>query len=525
MIKKINLVAAFAALSVFLTACGANKTTANTETTQTTSSLNSDTFIYAIDGDPTSTNPITSSDRWGLTYVNMIFSPLVRVNGDGTYENVLADSVSVSEDGLTVTVKLKENLKWSDGESLDADDVVFTYNTKAKKENGNFSDLWINDNQIEFEKIDDLTVNFKLPSVSAAAINNVATLTYIMPEHVYSTVADFSVNELEISPVGSGPYKLKEYKRGEYIAFEANENYYDGIANIKNVIFRIINNADTRKLALQTGEVDASFVLPSEIADLDSSKINTYAYSENRVGYLGLNTATEALKDVKVRQAILYALNKVEMNTAAYISEEYYQLPYSILPPNNAFYTSDVEKYEQNIEKAKELLAEANVSGLTLNLAFNASDTAQTLQATLIQQQLSQIGITVELAGGEGSAIFAELRKEGSTFYNMFLGGYIMGNDPDQYKALFTTGARANYFQYKNDATDKLFEDGAVELDETKRKEIYNNLQNELSKQAFIYPIVDNKKVLAVNNRIENIDAAGLIPIYTMKDMSKLKIK
>ena len=175
--------------------------------------------------------------------------------------------------------------------------------------------------------------------------------------------------------------------------------------------------------------------------------------------------------------------------------------------------------------KAKEVLAEANVSGLQLNLAFNASDTAQTLQATLIQQQLSQIGITVELAGGEGSAIFAELRKEGSTFYNMFLGGYIMGNDPDQYKALFTTGARANYFQYKNDATDKLFEDGAVELDETKRKEIYNNLQNELSKQAFIYPIVDNKKVLAVNNRIENIDAAGLIPIYTMKDMSKLKIK
>uniref|UniRef100_UPI001EE705E8 ABC transporter substrate-binding protein n=1 Tax=Streptococcus suis TaxID=1307 RepID=UPI001EE705E8 len=91
------------------------------------------------------------------------------------------------------------------------------------------------------------------------------------------------------------------------------------------------------KVALQTGEVDAAFVLPSDIQDLSTDTITTYAYSENRVGYLGLNTSTEELKDVKVRQALLYALNKEEFNQAAYLDKKYYENPYSFLPVANPY--------------------------------------------------------------------------------------------------------------------------------------------------------------------------------------------
>ena len=87
---------------------------------------------------------------------------------------------------------------------------------------------------------------------------------------------------------------------------------------------RIIESTDTAKVALQKGEVDAAVVLPSDIEDLDESMISVYPYTENRVGYLGLNTHSDALKDVKVRQAVLYALNKNEMNQAAYLSDEYF---------------------------------------------------------------------------------------------------------------------------------------------------------------------------------------------------------
>lgn len=511
-----GLLAAVAVLT--LAACGTKEAT-------NTSKADPETFTYAIDGDPSSTNPINTSDRWGLTLTNILYSPLIRVEPDGTYVNELAESYEIAEDGLSITVKLRQDVKWSDGEDFNADDVLFTYAQKVKKENGNAASLHINDQPVQLEKEDDYTVKFILPAVSAPALDNIVTETYIIPEHVYKDEPDFSVSQLENTPVGTGPYKFVEYKHGQYIRLEANEHYYKGEPEIDHLVLRIITSADTRKVALQTGEVDASFVLPSEIADLDSNTITTHAYTENRVGYLGLNTTTPELSDVRVRQALLFALNKDEMNQAAYLDKEYYETPVSFLPVANPFATEKVEKYEQNIEKAKSLLAEAGVSNLKVNLGFNSSDPAQTLQATLIQEQLAQVGVTVELAGGDSTALFTELRKEGSVAYDLFLGGYIMGNDPDQYSRLFKGGGASNYFKLNDATINGLFDKGAVELDKAKRDVIYDDLQAELADLAAIYPIVDNKKILAVNNRIEGVEEAGLVPIYTFEDPSQLKIR
>lgn len=517
--KKIYAGALLATTALGLAACGSSQTTESSAPKE-----QDDTFTYAIGGDPSSMNPITVSDRWGLTATNMIYSPLARIEADGSQKLELAESITPSEDGESITVKLKDDIKWSDGEDLTADDVVFTYNQKANKENGNADALLVDGEPIEAKKVDDLTVEFDLPSASAAALNNIATETYIMPEHVFKDEPDFSVSTLEADPVGTGPYTLKEYKNGQYLQFEANENYYGGEPEIKNVTLQIIENADTTKVALQKGEVDAAFVLPSDIEDLDQEELDVYSYSENRVGYLGFNTNSENLQDVKVRQAIQYALNRDDLNKAAYLDEEYYSDAISFLPPNNPYATEDLNDYATDVEKSKELLAEAGATDLTINLAFSASDPAQSLGATLIQQQLEQAGITVELEGGDPTAIWTELQKEDSTKYDLFLGGYIMGNDPDLYSALFASTGSANYFQYESDATDQLFVDGATELDESKREEIYDDLQNQIADDAVIYPIVDNKKVLAVNNHIQNVEDAGLVPIYTLEDMSKLTI-
>ncbi|MDT2835002.1 ABC transporter substrate-binding protein [Vagococcus carniphilus] len=508
-----------AVVGVTLTACGSNKTEAPKE------KKDKDTFTYAINGDPTSLNPINVSDRWGLTTTNMIYSPLVRIEGDGTQKMELAKEVTPADDGKSVTVKLKDNITWSDGEKLTADDVVFTYEQKVKKENGNADSLWIGDKPVEVEKVDETTVKFNLPSVSAAALNNIATETYIIPEHVFKDEKDFSANELKAKAVGTGPYKLKEYKRGEYLQFEANETYYGGKPNIDKVTLRIIANADTTKVALQKGEVDASYILPNNIEDIKKADITTYEYSENRVGYMGVNNNSEKLKDQKVRQAIFYALNKDELNKAGYLSDKYYENVYSILPPNNPFSTDKVEKYDTDVEKSKSLLKEAGVDKLKLNIAFSSDDPVQTVQATLMQQQLQKAGITLELAGGDGTAIFAEMQKPETTKYDLFMGGYIMGNDPDLYSSLFKSTGSSNYFHYQSEATDKLFNDGAVELDEAKRKDIYADLQKQIAEDAVFYPIVDSKKVLAANKHVENVDKAGLIPIYTFEDLSKLSIK
>lgn len=517
--KKTGLYILLLFLAFGLAACG-QKATA-TQGQQKTSAQNQ-TFTYAIDSDPSSLNPINTSDRWGLTVSNMMYSPLIRIQPDGDIKYELANKIDTSSDGKTLTVHLKKDIKWSDGQPFTADDVVFTYQQKQKKENGNATHLWMNDQPIGISKSDDYTVVFSLPTVSAAALENIVNETYIIPKHIYTQTTDFSGSELNPTGVGTGPYQLVKYQRGEYLQFKANAYYYGSKPKIKNVTLRIIPNADTMKVALQKGEIDASFVLPSVISDLDQKQLNVYPYSENRIGYLGLNTHTEQLKDVRVRQAIFYALNKADMNKAAYLDTKYYQTPNSFLPPKNPFHTDDVSAYKTNVSKAKKLLAQAGVSNLKLNLAYTSTDPAQTLQATLIQQQLQKIGITVELAGGDGTAIFTELRTKDSTKYNLFLGGYIMGNDPDGYSRLFKSGGASNYFQYSSPTTDELFEKGAITLDKQQRTAIYNQLQAQIAKDAVIYPIVDNKKILVVNKRIKNVKKANLIPIYTFEDMSKL---
>jgi len=331
-----------------------------------------------------------------------------------------------------------------------------------KKENGNADNLWIDDKPVEIEKIDDNTVKFNLPSVNAAAVENIVNETYIIPEHIFKNETDFSANELKEKAVGTGPYKLTNYKRGEYLQFEANENYYGGKPNIKNVTLRIIPNADTTKVALQKGEVDASYILPNNIKDFKDSDITTYEYSENRVGYTALNLNSEKLKDVNVRKAIFYAINKDELNKAGYLSEDYYSNVYSFLPPKNAFATEDVEKYKTDVEKSKELLKKAGVDNLKINIGFSSDDPVQTIQATLMQQQLQKAGITLELAGGDGTAMYAEMKKPDTKKYDLFMGGYIMGNDPDSYTALFKTNGSSNYFHYSSDVSDKLFNEGVV---------------------------------------------------------------
>lgn len=162
---------------------------------------------------------------------------------------------------------------------------------------------------------------------------------------------------------------------------------------------------------------------------------------------------------------------------------------------------------------------------MKLNLGYASNDAANTIQATFIQQQLQAVGINVELRGGDETAIFTELRKPGSKAYNLFLGGYIMGNDPDLYSKLFGSNGTSNYFQYRSEKVDGLFKQGAAELDEAKRKEVYKNLQQEIANQAYLYPIVDNQKILAVNKRVGNVNDAKLVPIYTFDDLSKITLK
>lgn len=484
-----KILTATIATAMLITACG-NKVD-NNSTGET--SAQSDSFIYGIAGDPgNSVNVITTSDRYGLMTIKALYSPLYMYNADGI-NYFLAESMTPSEDNLTYTAKLRKDVKWSDGEPF-------------------------------IEKVDDYTVNFILPEVSAPAMELLANI-FIMPKHVYEGETNFENSEKNATPVGTGPYKLAEYKAGQYVKFEKNENYFLGKANIKNVIFRIIPDANTAKLALQKGEINALSVQSSDLSDLTKGdNLTPYKYDEGRVAYVVINSNSKKLQDKKVRQAIFYGMNRTDLINAAFGSKEYAEKAYTFLPNGNPFHTDDVEQYNFDQEKAKKLLEEAGVTNLTVKFGYTSNDVPSQKEATIIQQNLKAIGINVELAGQEGTALSQQMLNEESD-YDMFIGGYIMGIDPDTFNSLFTSDSKYNYSHYKDKEIDDLFNAGRVETDEAKRVEIYNKIQQKLQDNAYFYPMLENKRIVVMSSNVTGVDEAKLVPVYTFEDMSKLSFK
>ena len=197
------------------TAASGGSETGGSETGESTAESGasaSGTFTYAIGGDPTeSVNVITTSDRWGLSTVKMIYSPLYMNNADGI-NWFLATDYSVSDDGMTYTFTLRDDVVWSDGEPFTADDVVFTYTEMEKEENLGwaYSQLVYDEGTVAVEKVDDYTVSFTFPFSTPTAIEMLSQI-FIMPEHIYKDVEDYEHNDYNMNSVGTGPYKLVEY--------------------------------------------------------------------------------------------------------------------------------------------------------------------------------------------------------------------------------------------------------------------------------------------------------------------------
>ncbi|WP_163102102.1 ABC transporter substrate-binding protein [Peribacillus alkalitolerans] len=509
-------------LMVFLAACSSD--TKVSKDADKDSSKKQDTLVYGIDGDPgNAVNVITTGDRYGLMTVKAIYSPLYMYNSADDVEYFLAESMTPSEDFLTYTAKLRKDVKWHDGQPFTADDVVFTFEQMLNEANGGWArgQLVFNGTPLKVKKVDDFTVKFTLPNVSMSAMEALGGI-FIMPKHVYEGEANIGTSPKNANPIGTGPYKFKEYKAGESLTFEKNGDYFLGAPSINKVVFRIIADPNTAGIALQKGELDALAVSPFDVKKYESdSKLAIKPYEEGRVGYMAFNLNSKTVQDKAVREAISYALNRDEMIQASYISNEYAEPAYSFLPRKATYYTEDVNKHDFNIDQAKGLLGDKKVN---LKLAYVSNNPFYQKQAAVMQQNLKAAGINLELVGMDAAAMFQKLETKHSDF-DMFLNGYIMGIDPDSFNSLFVTGSPANYMHYSNAKVDELFNQGRVETDEAKRQQIYEVLQKTILEDAVFYPITENKRILAVDANLTGIDGAGLVPVYTFGDMSKLLFK
>ncbi|MFR8166771.1 MAG: ABC transporter substrate-binding protein [Enterocloster sp.] len=455
--------------------------------------------------------------------LNPIYDPLYVIDVNET-RYYLADSYEVSEDGMQITVKLKEGLKWHDGEAITADDMIFTMDVCSDTNNGagGTNIVILNDQPVKYEKVDDLTVKVTLPMASASYADLLGGLTLI-PEHVFEgNPSVVSAGEANMKGIGSGPYKVTEFKQDEYLLLEKYEDYYMGAPSIDKVTFRIISDLSAQEVPLMNGEVNfMELANAPAVAKYEADpNFTVVKYPEGRVNYLAVNKFCETVQDPKVVEAVFAALNRDEIIAGAY-GDGMAESANSIFSNVNTFYDPSVEGYTQDVEKAKQLVKETGLDSKTLTLYFNSERVYMKESAQIIQQQLKNVGINLEVIPLESAGFFEKVFGTDGD-YEFYLNGYGAVGDPDQVVAGMYDGTWGVNLAV-SDEVSQLWKDARTVYTPEERAAIYKQIQIQTTDELTCYPSAYPNYVFVTTSNIKGADTIKRTPVF--EDYTKLTME
>lgn len=481
--------------------------------------------------DAVSFHPYLTSDSASRAYSGLVYySGLLRYD-----ENTLelepnwAESYTISDDGLTFTFALRDNLKWSDGEPLTAHDYEWTYEQAIKPEN-EYPYL----SQLEFidsvTAVDDRTLEVKITEVYAPALGQVDLLTPL-PRHIWENLdwSDPEKNPEILSPsVVSGPYKLAEWKRDQFAIFEANENYwYHGAPNIERQIVEIVPDEDVAFEKFKSGESDSAAITPERLEEAKQlPNVNIYEWwsVSASTSFIGLNVREGFVTaDKNVRLALNYAMDKDLLTEEVMLGQA--KRICSIYPETSWAYTPDVPCYDYDPDKAVELLAEAgytlNDEGLlvdekgeqlTLRLLYGPNtNQSRELIAVTTQDYLADIGIKVEIEALEWASFLEKFRAEEPEWDMVILS---VNSTPEPHTSFpwWTKDniPELNFSAYINEDVERLFDEAGGTYDLAVRKEKYAEIQQIIAADAPRIFLFYSKSRSGQNQRIQGIEPTTL---------------
>ena len=480
-----------------------------------------DTIVYSMNTAPEGIfNPLISNVNIDKYVTSVVYASLMTVNDKGEQEPYLATESKVSDDMKKITYTLSDKAVWHDGEKVTANDVAYTFKAMADPNytGGYYGDVqavkgaeaYHNGEAEDIEGIkviDDKTIEIEFEKVYAPGVTNLGNVE-IIPEHIWSKVDPgewTKQTELLNNPVGCGPYKLTEYKTGSHVKFEAATDFFGGEVKTPTLVFKAIN-ADTTQAEFKGGNIDIANVESLRKADIDaltSEGLKTVSYDNYMFTYMGFNLRKESLKDVKVRQAIMYAIDR--QSILDNIVEGRGTIVNAPLLPSSWAYPeeSELEQYKYDVEKAKALLKEAgwedkdgdgiveNANGEKLELTIDCQNDHEVRQktATAIQESLKAAGIAVEIDTMEYSALMD--KAVANHDFDLYMMGNTLSLDPDP-KPMWASTAISNepgvigynIVAYNNPETDKLIEEGNATLDQNERKSIYGEFAKILNRDV-----------------------------------------
>ena len=419
------------------------------------------TVVMATEID--SLDPFNATAGDTKTVMDQIFDGLLDVDEDGNLVPDLAESYEISEDGLTYTFKLKEGVKFHDGSDFSADDVYYTYDKLSGLSSGEpmsskFSVIK------EMEVISPTEIKMTLD-----AVNN--SFIYLQNQPIVKK--EYEDNQTK--PLGTGPYKFVSYTPGEGMVMERFDDYHrkDHVAKIKQV--NVVRIADNQALvmALNNGEVDLASKLTADELEQVSESTDSYSHPQNLVQLLGLNNKVKPFDDIRVRQAIAHAIDKDELIEAA-AGGKASKIYSSFSPALKDFYNDLEEMYPTDVEKAKELLAEAGYpDGISFTMTVPSDYKFHMDTAELIQAQLKKAGINATIDPIEFSTWLDRVYKDRD--YETTIAGFIGYTDPIRVLDRYVSTNDKDYLNYESEEYDKAISNAMETLD---RDELIKNVKD-----------------------------------------------
>lgn len=449
----------------------------------------------SISSEPDSLDPWQSAATDTEAVFLNVFEGLLSFDTNGSLQPGLAESYEISEDGLTYTFHLWQNVTFHNGKSFTSADVLYTYNNLTgmngeKAVSSKFDDI------ASIAAPDDYTfvITLKQPSAAFLSLNIVP----ILPE---------GYDNQAVSPVGTGPYKFQEYIPGQKIVLVKNEDYYneDKMASIDTAEIYIMTDSSAVVSALQSGQLDFASI-SAEDASILQDDFTISSNPQNMVQVFALNNSVAPLDDVRVRQAINYAVDKQEIVDGAF--DGYATILYSNFSPVMQEYYNDElsDVYPHDVEKARELLKEAGYeNGFTLTIRVPANYTKHVTTAEIIKEQLAEVGITVEIDAIEWATWLDEV------YTNAQYEGTIIGLtgklDPSSVLGRYASDYPKNFFRFSNAEYDEKVAAAALEMDQAKRIQLYKDCQAILTEQAAAVYICDPNSIVAIRKDLQGYQA------------------
>lgn len=515
-----TICAASMVAAIALTGCSGNSK--SEKSTNAVSSTKEKTMIIPVASDISSFYTVGSDDLTNEV-ISPAFDRLFTVVDKDTIEYHLAESCTVSDDGLVYTIKLRKGATFSDGEPVTADDLVFSMSSEGADFMGYYS--YFASSSVKVEKVDDLTATVTIEHPNNGFMQRIGTCR-IMPAHLYEGASgeDLMGCDGAMSGVGCGPYKMTEWKKGESITYEKRDDYYGEEPDIDKIVFKVMPDESAQELAFKNGEVNMIRLSTKEQLEEYSSDDNytVFNMTEERVNFLTVNASSKKITSLEAKQAIMAAIDPKEIVDQVYGSNKLAKVAGGMYVDATQYFDTSMENYTYDVDQAKKLAKESGISGSKLTLLYFTDRENMENYATVIQQQLKAAGIDVELVG-EDIMSGATKWQSGTDEYDLVLNGWdnMQGNPGFEWN-YYSDGSATAYYGFSEKSLG-LLNEAMLATDDTEATEKWQAFQKSAFEDCWAYPLVETNYVMATQKGYEGLDKTPIVPVFD--DWTAIKLE